>query len=442
MKIAHVRISNILGIKELEFTPNGFTEISGPNGTGKTSVLEAIKSVAQAGHDATLLRKGETKGEVVLVLDDGTELHKTVTEGGSVHTVKRDGKKVSRPVEAIRQLTDALSVNPVEFLRAPKKDRVKVLLEAMPLTADAARLSKISGVPLKQIADSRLHALALIELVRQQVYDDRTGTNRAVKEKEATINQLTEAMPSAPAGVEGDEDELTAQVEAARATKDAELQRVDNKLAGLRTESAERIAKLKADGQAEIDAIRARVQAAVDADKEALATTEQRAGKQREKVTATFTDTVAPINAALAAIRADREAAGKRKATQEHIDEMQADLQELVQDAARQTQALDGIDAYKEELLAALPIPGVEVKDGEVFRNGVTFDRLNTAQQVDVAFQLAKLRAGELAVVCLDGLELMDREHYEALQAQVEASNFQVFVTRVQEAGEFSVKSA
>lgn len=58
MKIAHVKISNILGIAELEFTPAGFNEISGPNGTGKTSVLEAIKAALSTGHDATLLRKG------------------------------------------------------------------------------------------------------------------------------------------------------------------------------------------------------------------------------------------------------------------------------------------------------------------------------------------------------------------------------------------------
>ncbi|CAH1654942.1 Exonuclease SbcC [Hyphomicrobiales bacterium] len=58
MKIHHIRISNILGVDQLEFEAGQFNEISGQNGTGKTSVLEAIKSVTQTGHDATLLRKG------------------------------------------------------------------------------------------------------------------------------------------------------------------------------------------------------------------------------------------------------------------------------------------------------------------------------------------------------------------------------------------------
>ena len=142
MKVQKIKISNILGITELEFTPEGFNEISGPNGTGKTSVLEAIKSVvAHSGHDATLLRKGADKGEVVLVLDDGTELAKRVTPKSSPLTVTQGGSKVAKPTDVIRQLTDLLSVNPVDFLRAPKKDRVRVLLETMPLEADTEKLA-------------------------------------------------------------------------------------------------------------------------------------------------------------------------------------------------------------------------------------------------------------------------------------------------------------
>lgn len=120
MKISHVRISNILGIASLEFTAGKFNLITGPNGQGKTSVLEAIKSVVVGGHDATLLRKGEDKGEVVLLLDDNTEIRKRVTSKSSPLDVIQDGGKVQRPTEIIRALTDMLSVNPVDFL-APRK---------------------------------------------------------------------------------------------------------------------------------------------------------------------------------------------------------------------------------------------------------------------------------------------------------------------------------
>jgi thymidine kinase len=69
--------------------------------------------------------------------------------------------------------------------------------------------------------------------------------------------------------------------------------------------------------------------------------------------------------------------------------------------------------------------------DGEVYRKGVPFDRLNTAQRVGIAFEIAKLRAGELKAVCLDGCELLDEEHLKELERNADESGIQVFITRV-----------
>lgn len=437
MKIAHLKITNVLGIDSLEFSPAGFTAITGPNGVGKTSILEAIKSATGQGHDATLLRKGAEKGEIVLVLDDGTEIQQRITPTTTTRNVVRDGKKLTKPGEVIKALTDALSVNPVEFLTARKQDRVKVLLESMPLTADTAKLTEITGIPVEA---SGAHALHVIDAVRQQVYDDRTGTNRAIREKEATINQLRAAMPEAPGGVDGDEDELRAKLEQAQAARDAEVKRIDDKLAGIKAESAAKIQALKDEAQAKIDAIRAELAQALEAERAALADTEAKASRVRQKAVDTFAATAQPLQAAIAAIRANRDAAAKRKATLETIARMETELAELEADSRRQTQALADLDRYKSDLLSSLPIPGLEVRDGEVFRDGVPFDRLNTAQRVRIAFEIAKLRAGELRLICLDGMELLDEDSLAELRSQAEQADVQLFVTRVQ-GKEFAVET-
>lgn len=436
MKISHVKISNVLGIDELEFSPGGFTTISGPNGTGKTSILSAIKSVTGRGHDATLLRKGAEQGEVVLVLEDGVSLRERVTADKTTRDVLKDGKPLKKPGDTLQSLTDALSVNPVEFLRAPAKDRVKVLLETMPIEVDLEHLSKISGI---NVAKSNAHPLALIDTVRKQVYDDRTGTNRAIKEKEATINQLTIGMPEAPGGVDGDEDSLSAEVKLADDTRATELDRINTKLLGIQQSNADKKAQLRAETQLKIDALNAELQAKIAAEDAEFERIKGLAGKQREKALQLHADTTAPLNAALAVIRANRDAAAKREQTKKVIEQMGEDKEALEADAASQTKALDAIDAYKDELLASMPIPGLTVQDGEVYLDGIAFDRVNTAKQVEVAFQIAKLRAGDLAVCCLDGLELLDAEHLAELETQAEESDMQVFITRVSERGEFAI---
>lgn len=439
MKIAHVRISNILGIAELEFTPEGFNEITGPNGTGKTSVLEAIQAVLKTGHDATLLRKGADKGEAVLVLDDGTELSKTVTADKSTSKVKVDGKATSRPAEALKALTDLYSANPIEFLRARKQDRVKVLLETMPLEADTEKLAEITGIPVT--AQPGTHALAVIDAVYKEVYDDRTGTNRAVKEKDNTINQLKLAMPEAPGGVDGSEDELLAQVRAADEAKTTELERISNKLNGVKADNQAKLEAIRAETQRKIDEAKAEGQAAADAITAEERRIEGLAGTQREKTIQKHADAIAPLNTALNSIKENRGAHAKREQAMQTIQQMETELVDLQGDAARQTKALADLEQYKNDLLASLPIPGVEVKDGEIYRDGVVFDRLNTAQQVWVAIEIAKLRAGNLGVSCVDGIELLDPAAFEEFKKQSLASNLQLFVSRVS-SEEFAVKTS
>lgn len=430
LKISHLKISNILGIDELEFSPDGFNEISGKNGTGKTSVLEAIKAATGTGHDATLLRNGADKGEIVLVLDDGAEIKRRVTATASKTDITdADGKKVTKPAEFIRTLIDTLSVNPVEFLTASKKDRAKVLLESMPIQVDTDRLESIAGFPVME--DDRFHGLVLIDDTRKRIFDDRTGTNRAVKEKDATINQLRLAMPDVPGGVTGSEDELRAKVEAATKDRDAELDRVRVKLDGIKAENQKTIDARRAKLQEDIDALKAVALGEVDGLNAALAETERKAGIQREKTIQKHTDTVAPLNQSLESIRTNRSAHAKREQAEVTIKQMEEELEELKGDAEAQTKALAAIDAYKVELLASLPIPGVEVRDGEIYRDGVVFDRLNTAQQVGIAVEIAKLRAGDLRVSCVDGLELLDPEAFEQFRDQTKASDLQLFVTRV-----------
>lgn len=439
MKIAHLKINSILGIKELEFTPEGFNEMSGGNGKGKTSVLEAIKAVLSGSHDATLLRTGEDKGEIVLVLDDGTELRKRVTPDRSPVEVTQDGKKVTGAATIIKGLTDLLSVNPVDFLRAPKKDRVKVLLETMPINVDPVRLEQISGMPVE--VDGSMHGLAIIEQVRKQVYDDRTGTNRAVKEKDNTINQLTLAMPDAPAGVSGSEDELLAKLKEADAARDAELERVRVKLDGIKAENQAKIDAIRVEAQAKIDAVKAESLKAVEAIQTSQTEIEGKAAIQREKKIKEHTDTVTPINAALEVIKNNRNAVAKREQAEKTIEQMQAELEDLIKDARDQTEALNDIEKYKSELLASLPIPGLEVIDGEVYRDGVQFDRLNTAQQVWIAVEIAKLRAGELRICCVDGLELLDAAAFEEFRDQALQSDLQLFVSRVSN-GDFKITTS
>lgn len=425
MKIAHVRIRNILGIEELEFTAGRFNVISGHNGANKTSVIEAIKSIVPGTEDATLLRRGADRGEVVLLCDDGTEFKRKVGVGRGL-SVTKDGARSPEAAREIRGLLDALSVNPVEFLSAKPKDRINVLLESLPMQVDPARLEHIAG-SAAQAADPLASALDQIAAVRKAIFDERTLTNRARTEKEATINQLAATLPrAAPGAPTGDLMELEASLAEVDAADATERTRVADKLEGIRKATSDQVEALRE----EIAKLQVN-----------LAETERKAGLQRDMKRQEFAAKRAPLVAQITTIKANVEAAAAAEATRKTLVQMRQQADGLAGAAERCTTEIDALDAYKSELLAALPIPGLEVREGEVFRDGIPFDRLNKGQQVEIAVEIAKLRAGDLGIICVDELERLDTEHFEAFRTKALESGLQLFVTRVAD-GPFAVTAA
>jgi len=431
LRVAHVSIKNILGLTELEFAPKGFTEIEGGNGTGKTSTIEAIRAVLRGGHDATLLRKGAERGEIVIVLDDGTSIKKTVTPDDTDVKIMRDERVLKRPAEAIRALHDALSVNPVEFLRAPEKSRVDALLQVMPISPDIMRVQEIAGDLLGEGA-----GLDLIEDTKRRVFDERTGVNRTARDKDGAIKQLRATLPENVPDAPDTDASLLEQINAIDAERDSKvegigqefsacLQVIDDTITGLH----DRIREIEEEARRKVAEVNEEVADAKRRKAEALS----RCDAAKAEVRAKHSESRAVIETKLAGIKAAHEAQARYSLTTENIARMSAEFDRLKEDAEALTAALESLEAYKAELLANLPIPGLEVVGGKLFRNGIPFDRLNSAQQVEIAVAVAKLRAGELGVICVDGLELLDPEHFESFVEEAGKSGLQLIVSRVSE---------
>lgn len=414
LKIAHVKISNILGITELEFAPTGFTEIIGANGSGKTSTIEALRAALRGGHDATLLRKGADKGEIVLVLDDGTQIKKKVTPDSTDVKILRDERVLSRPAEVIRAIHDVLSVNPVEFLRAPEKERVNVLMQTMPIDVDMARLRAIT----KEEPTPGKQGLDLIEAEKKTLFDERTAVNRAARDKEGTINQLRSTLPDEIPDVPPTDAGLIEKLNAFDAERDRELQRIADNLAGIKAGVDDEIAAL---------------QAQIEAKKYEFAAVKDKAAAKESDARAKHAAARAEVDAIVRNIEEAQKQHARFEQTKDLIVKMVSEHEQLKADAQGLTESIEALEAYKSELLASLPIQGLEVREGKVYRHGIEFDRLNTAQQVEIAVEIAKLRAGELGLICVDGLELLDASAYEAFREQAKTSGLQMIVSRVGE---------
>ena len=422
VKIARVKIRHLMGIDELEFLAGKLTVIEGGNGTGKTSILEIIGSALEGGsHDAKMLRLGSEKGDVCIELTNGMKIIKTITEKGASFSMKdEEGNEVKKPATFLASILDEISANPVEFLTAKPKDRARVLLEAMPIEADRNALLEITA-GIDSVVPNSLEGLDLIDSVHQAVYDKRTTINVLARDKEGAAKQLRSAI--------GDEDPEQIQALINEANESASL--ANASLRGIQTElGAKEEAEIKSIENA-IEEIQRKAQAEVEKLQASINTVQEKYNAIHAERTSELKQKISEAKATAEQLQHRKTLAVKAQKAREDAINAEEDSKALDQQSEAMTEVLKKIKEYRNSLISNLPIQGLEVVNGDVFRDGVQFDKLNTAQKVDIAIQIASLRAKGLPIACMDGFECLDPETWEAFEQAAVASNLQLFVTRV-----------
>lgn len=411
MKVSVIRLRNVLGLESFEIkAPGKLTVISGANETGKTSAIEGIKAILAGGaHDATLLRNGATEGEAVLVLEDGTEIRKRIGAETSGLTVTHpDHGKIGAAVGYLKAHFDALSFNPAEFLTAKPERRAEILISSVPMTIERgdlpAALSEFEGIRSRLARlDFDRHALKVLDEVRSLAYDERTGANRIAKNSTTTAAQLQRTVPADFTGAKGAQDEL----EAAEAEKARLVSKGKAAIAAVDQTLEKMIAELRAKAERDKDEIRDEYRGPLDeATKRVALAGERFASAER------YANTLATAN---------------EHAKTAAVAEGQSE---------RLTAAIEELDRLKGSLLDRLPFSGVEIRDGDLFVDGVPFDRLNTATKVKIIVSLARHRAGDVPFVVFDGLEVLDPKTFEAFRERIRKEEIQVIATRVADEAE------
>jgi len=410
MKVQKVRISSILGLDSLEFEPGRVTIISGQNGAGKSSVLEALKYALMGGSDATIKRKGAAKGEVVIELDEATVTRETDKPA----TIDVTGVgPIRRPAEFLKSRIDSLSFNPVQFLLAPRDKRTEWFLEMVPVEVgdDELRAAGVETLP-----PPARNGLDRIAAAVKLAYDSRTGVNRALKEKRAAVAQLAEGLVEV-----GPVD-----VAALRAEKDRLAATLAEDVNGVKDRAAGMLRKIREDAQARIDAIKAQ-----QAQEETMV--QEELVRETERLRGIAQPAIEAATAALAVAEEQAKQAAQQARTRELVAKMTTESAALEAESGRYSSTLDNLDTLKARALARLPIQNVEIVDGEILVGGIPFDRVNTAAKVQFVLNVAMLRKGSLPLVLLDGLECLDPETFAAFVQAAGTLDAQFICTRVTE---------
>ena len=413
MKIARIQIRNLLKLTDVDINPSHTNVIVGKNKQGKTSILKAVQAAFEGKIGADSIRIGESKAEITVELDD-LIIRRSVTKTGSTLDISNsEGFKVPAPQTFLDGLIGTFSFNPIAFFELKSADRKKYLLSALKLTVTPEQMKEWTGFTMTGL-DFTKHALEVVEDAKKYFYDKRTGANAEVTKKKKALEDLNSSIP------EGFQ------------ARDVS----DEKIAELREQlTKERETKIMAKANDEkIVALQTQIEScddqihAIEATRKACEN-KIAALKLREF---SFSDdmTLDAVEDTIKKLEGQREIVF----TVKRAEETRTELSTAVEEAEKLDVVVKKLGKEVPQMLvesADLPIQGLAVDGDDITINGVSLDNLSSAEQLKFGLDLVRALNGTFKVICIDGVERLDKESFESVLKEIEGDEYQYFITRV-----------
>lgn len=127
MKISKITIKSLFGIKEWSGDGKNI-ELVGDNGTGKTSVIDAIRyALTNASDREYIIKNGETEGEIFIETDSGLSIDRKPRQGMTDYkSVKQNGNVVPSPETFLKTIFTPLQLSPMSDVVASDKKFIRM----------------------------------------------------------------------------------------------------------------------------------------------------------------------------------------------------------------------------------------------------------------------------------------------------------------------------
>lgn len=473
MKTAKIIIKNLFGIREATLDGRS-VELAGPKGSGKTSVLDAIRYALTNRSDRDyIIHQGADEGEIIIETDTGLSIDRK-TRTTKADTVKvRDGSMLqTRPAEFLAGIFTPLQLNPVAFTQLSRQEKNRVILSLIDFAWDMNWIKEQFG-EIPQGVDYSKHILEVLSDIQAEsgvYFQSRQNLNRDIRNKQAFIADIANDIPPHYDAARWDAyptrekyqeleriREANSRIERAKAFREG----FEAKKRGLEAERDIHLTAVAQDISAQRESITGdiqRLEAQLTAARERRDGLTQRQKEREELEHARFRESLAKLERDMgvadqyagqevqdtSALSAELDEAERMRS---HLNEyrrmrdMQTELDELT---ARSQALTDKIELARELpavilAQASIPVEGLTVENGVPLIHGLPISNLSDGELLELCVDITVSKPGQLGIILVDGAERLDSVSRERLYAKCKAKGLQLIATRVTDSEEMEV---
>lgn len=400
MKILQLTAENVKKLKVVDITPDGdVVQITGKNGSGKTSVLDSIWWALGGTKEiqAMPIRKGQESARIKLDLGEIIVTRKFSDKGSTLTVENAEGARFPSPQKMLDDLIGELSFDPLAFAKMEPSGQYKELKRIAKIEVDIDALDSRNKVD----------------------YDARTARNREAKEYRTRAE-----------GYEFKFEPLETQLDVEALI--TELQNAAQHNADIDTR-----AQRRADTADSIKATEEDI-AALEAKAASL---KKQVAEWREKL-----DKAEPLPEKLVVddLRtkiADAQARNAEFARRAERDKLVEQAKTAETASETLTKQMEERTGEKEKAIASakMPIEGLSLADGGVMLHGIPFDQSSSAEQLRTSVAIAMAANPKLKVIRIKDGSLLDEDGLKIIEGLAAGNGYQVWIETVNTSGKIGI---
>lgn len=473
MRTTKIKIRNLFGITETELDGRS-VELTGANGVGKTSVIDAFRYALTNRSDRNIIvRQGEKEGEILIETDTGLSIdRKKRTEQADYKSVKENGREVNAPESFLNALFSPLQLDPVSFTLMDQKSKNRAILDLIEFNWDLNYIrEKFGEIPSWiNYEQNILQVLSDMQSENGEWFKERQDVNRDIRNKTAFIGDIAKDIPANYQAEMWESYDLGAAYKKLEKMKEHNSRIERAKL--FRSSYDSKLRKLEADKMIEISAeekaisveretlladierMKAQIKASEEKvaglsgkleDKKALA--ESRFNEAKTKLDADMSVADEYMDKQPVDCTELQNEVGNAEKMKRYLNEyrrmkaMQNEVDELKAKSDEYTKKIELARSLPGVILetAKIPIEGFTVENGIPLINGLPVANLSEGEQLSLCVDVVISKPNGLQIILIDGTEKLSSENRERLYAKCREKGIQFIATRTTDSAEMEV---